>query len=269
MNFPLRPHNGSLSSTVNGWLRDALCHGAEGFTLLEMAIVLVIVGLLSGGGMTILSTQMEMRRVRETNALLEEAREALLGFAVAQGRLPRPATSKLAGAENTAACTDDTICTGFIPWATLGISKIDGFGKIIRYSVSPDFAGGANATPPGTQTFNLSTSVATKTVQTRDGAGALTYLAGQALCSSASQCMPAVVFSNGKNNWGTGERGNVIGDNSATNSDEDANNSASTNFISRTPSNNSASSGGEFDDQVLWLSPHILFNRMVASGRLP
>ena len=265
MNFPLRPQAGSLSCTLSGWIRGTSHRRVGGFTLVEMAIVLVIVGLLSGGGVTILSSQLEMRRARETNALLNEAREALLGFAVTQGRLPRPATSATDGAENPAACVSEAVCTGFIPWATLGTSKIDGFGKIIRYSVTPAFAGGATGTTP----FDLSTSVATKTIQTRDGVGALIYQAGQALCSSTNQCMPSVIFSHAKNNWGTGDMGNVLVDNSATNSDEDTNDSAATNFITRTPSNNPASTGGEFDDQVLWLSLHILFNRMTASGKLP
>lgn len=255
----------SSSSCANTLPLNNCCCNPQGFTLVEVAIVLVIVGLLFGGGLTILSSQVELRRARETNAALEEAREALIGFAVSRGRLPRPATSATIGAENPVACTSEALCTGFIPWSTLGVAKLDGFDKIIRYSVTPAFAGGVTGAAP----FDLSTSVATKTVQTRDGAGALTYQAGQLLCSVASQCMPAVVFSHGKNNYGTGESGNVMSDNSATNSDEDTNNSASVNFISRTPSINTTFPGGEFDDLVIWLSPNILFNRMVAAGKLP
>lgn len=264
MNPPLKKQIFS-SSYIHTLSLINFCRHSHGFTLVEMAIVLLIFGLLFGGGLTILSSQLELRRIQETNAALDEAREALIGFAVSQGRLPRPATSATIGSENPVACTSEALCTGFIPWSTLGVAKLDGFGKIIRYSVTPDFAGGAT----GTASFDLSTSVATKTVETRDGSGALIYQAGQLLCSVASQCMPAVVFSHGKNNHGTGESGNVMSDNSATNSDEDTNNSASVNFIGRTPSINATSPGGEFDDQVTWLSPNILFNRMVAAGKLP
>ena len=39
-------------------------------------------------------------------------------------------------------------------------------------------------------------------------------------------------------------------------------------FISHEPAPIDAPNG-EFDDIVVWLSPNILFNRMIAAGRLP
>ncbi len=153
----------------------------------------------------------------------------------------------------------EAACTGFIPWATLGVSRLDSWGKIIRYSVTPAFA--------DRRVFALNTP-AKKTIQSRDDTGALIYLAGQAACTAANQCMPAVIFSHGKNNWGTGDSGGAIADGSTTNVDEDANNAASTNFISRTFTESTTVTGGEFDDLVTWLSPNILFNRMVAAGQL-
>ena len=111
-----------------------------GFTLVEMAIVLVIVGLLLGGLLMPLSTQVEQRRIGETQKALDEINQALIGFAVANKRLPRPATSAMNGAENPVQCPTDTACSGFIPWTTLGVTKLDAWGKIIRYSVTPAFA---------------------------------------------------------------------------------------------------------------------------------
>ena len=52
-----------------------------GFTLVEIAIVLVIVGLLIGGLLTPLAAQLEQRRGSETQKALDEAKEALFGFA--------------------------------------------------------------------------------------------------------------------------------------------------------------------------------------------
>jgi hypothetical protein len=132
---------------------------------------------------------------------------------------------------------------------------------MIRYSVTPAFA---SSVP-----FTLNATVATKTIQTRDNAGNLIYLAGQAACTLANQCMPAVIFSHGKDNWGMGDAGNPFADGSATNVDEDANNAADLNFISRTATGSTTGTGGEFDDLVTWLSPNILFNRMVTAGKLP
>jgi hypothetical protein len=39
--------------------------------------------------------------------------------------------------------------------------------------------------------------------------------------------------------------------------------------MARNPSDNRALPGGEFDDMVTWVSPNILFNRMVAAQTLP
>ncbi|MBK6295373.1 MAG: prepilin-type N-terminal cleavage/methylation domain-containing protein [Rhodoferax sp.] len=41
----------------------------HGFTIIEMAIVLLIVGLLLGGGLSVLGVQMEMQRVKGTERL--------------------------------------------------------------------------------------------------------------------------------------------------------------------------------------------------------
>ena len=54
----------------------------RGFTLIEMAIVLVIVTILIGGLAMPLSAQIQARRIAETNKTLEEAREAIIGYAM-------------------------------------------------------------------------------------------------------------------------------------------------------------------------------------------
>ena len=59
-----------------------------GFTLVELAIVLIIMALLSGGLMMTVGTQMENAAHSETQRRLSEARDALLGFTAANGRLP-------------------------------------------------------------------------------------------------------------------------------------------------------------------------------------
>lgn len=241
-------------------MKRTLC---AGFTLVEMAVVLLILGLLLGAGLTVLGSQLEQQRVKDTQRLLDEAREALIGFAMVNGRLPRPATSAVNGLENAAACANDLACSGFIPWMTLGTTRADAWGKLLRYSVSPAFANAG---------FTLNT-VTTKKVQTRDAGGVLVYLAGQAgACSVANPCVPAVVFSHGRNHWGTTEAGNPVPDGSGTNVDEDTNQTGGgvgVTYVQRAPTEGTAASGGEFDDLVIWLPPGILFNRMVQAGKLP
>jgi prepilin-type N-terminal cleavage/methylation domain-containing protein len=54
----------------------------RGFTLIEMAIVLVIITILIGGLAMPLSAQIQARRIAETRQVLEEAREAIIGYAM-------------------------------------------------------------------------------------------------------------------------------------------------------------------------------------------
>ena len=51
-----------------------------GFTLIEMAMVLMIVGLLLGGLLPTISSQVEQRNVTETRKQLDEIQQALIGF---------------------------------------------------------------------------------------------------------------------------------------------------------------------------------------------
>jgi hypothetical protein len=58
---------------------------------------------------------------------------------------------------------------------------------------------------------------------------------------------------------------------SATNTDETSNNGndGTLPFVSRPAVSNSSATGGEFDDIVVWVTPGVLFNRMVSAGKLP
>jgi type II secretory pathway pseudopilin PulG len=226
-----------------------------GFSLTELTIVLFIVSLLIGGMIIPLGTQMEFRDIADTEKALSEAREALIGFAVVNRRLPRPAISAVNGAER-GACANDTACTGFIPWETLGVRKFDAWNKIIRYSVTPTFAGGGT----GTDAIALSFSP-TKNVRARDSSSVVDV--------PLATGVPAVVFSQGKRNWGTDSLGNTLPDSAVNNADEDANNTGTIKFYSRLFSTDASPPGGEFDDIVTWVPSSILFNRMIAAGRLP
>lgn len=235
----------------------------SGFTLTELAIVLVIVSLLIGGMLMPLSAQQDYRDIAETEKSLSEAREALIGFAVVNRRFPRPAISAVNGAEKSqcagaSVAIREAACTGFIPWETLGVKKLDAWNKIIRYSVTPGFAGGIVI---GTDIPIALTTVATKNIRTRDAS----ISADAPLATS----VPAVVFSQGKHNWGTDNAGNTFPDSSSNNGDEDANNAGPTTFYSRLIAADTALPGGEFDDIVAWIPATLLFNRMISAGQLP
>lgn len=228
-----------------------------GFTLLELSIVLVIIGVLLGGGIQVLSVHKQVQGQRETQLLLEQVREALIGYAAMNGRLPRPAQSASNGQERTAACANDADCTGFVPWLTLGVSKVDAWGKLLRYSVSPGYAGGNDGMT--LISFTTTSTLETKTIKEADPST-------PANLANLSTTIPAVIFSQGQGRWGYNSEGVLLGDGTNNNPDEDNNQSASQIFISR-PASAAAHPRGEFDDIVIWLSPYTLKAKLLAAGR--
>jgi prepilin-type N-terminal cleavage/methylation domain-containing protein len=243
----------------------------NGFTLVEMAIVLMIVGLLLGGMLVPLSAQMDQRNISDTQKAMSEIKEAIIGYALANGRLPCPATATIATGQNNAgialttgsgstlACSN---ATGVVPWATLGVNETDAWGNRYTYRVTSDFAdgigsntyGGCTPSPiPTLATFGLC-SVGNLNVLSAAPPAANTTVAGS---------VPAVIISHGKNSagaWTT--KGTQLPVGSNADEQENSDGSADTNYVSHTPT-------PTFDDLVVWISPNILFNRMVAAGKLP
>src|SRR5262245_6138866 len=81
----------------------------HGFTLVEMAIAIVLIALLLGSLLVPLQTQVETRRFDDTRRILEQAREALLSYVVAYGYFPCPADYGLVSTGFEAA---HTVATG-------------------------------------------------------------------------------------------------------------------------------------------------------------
>jgi len=227
------------------------------FTLVEMGIVLVIVGLLLGGLLAPLGAQLDQRRAAETVRALDDARDALAGFAARNGYLPCPAISASNGLEDRSGtrCRNERRF-GFLPWATLGVPKLDAWQRQYLYSVTPAFSD--SGVP-----FRLNTP-RDITIASRDAAGEL-------VAASASNDIPAAILSQGRNGYGGfSDIGVQAADMGTTNVDEKANaRSDGRMFIARNGADNPAAPGGAYDDIVVWLSPNILFNRMLAAQRLP
>ena len=202
----------------------------------------------------------EAARQQRTLATLAQAREALLGFAATQGRLPRPAASALDGRERAGDCTDDAQCSGFLPWVALGVEGNDAWGKLLRYSVTP-----AMARAP----IVSFSAIADRVVLTRDGRGDFAFVAGQEQCDISAQCLPVVVFSQGKDHYGTAASGVTQINTARGNIDEASNDSASRSFIARPASDNAALPGGAFDDILSWITLPTLYQRMRAARNLP
>ena len=238
----------------------------KGFSLIEVAIAIFVITLLLGGLLVPLSSQVEQRQISDTRKYLEEIKEALIGFAVTNGRLPCPASSTSSGVENPSgggACSNNY--NGFVPAVTLGLAVVDnqGFavdpwGNRIHYAVTTA-NGNAFTTVNGMSTTGLSALAPNLLIcSTATGISATSCAAGTALSTG----VPLVVYSIGKN----GAYGGTGLDEAANPNPNSTNNDRV--FVSHLPTPSTAPNG-EFDDIMTWLSPNILYNRMVAAGKLP
>lgn len=261
----------------------------RGFTLAEMAVVLFIVVLLVGGLLVPLAAQVEARKVAETRRTLADIGEALLGFAASQGRLPCPAAAGATGVESPAGggtCANPY--DGFVPGVTLGITPtddagyvIDAWGQRIRYAVSRDPTSSSmssNAVGPWRNSFTTASGMrltATGAIcSAGTGLGCLNpdlHICSSGAVSAQQTCSGTKLTDGAVALWySLGKNGTTGG----TGSDESQNpnpNFAYANdrvFLSHEPTAAGAT-GGEFDDIVSWLSPNVLYSRMIAAGRLP
>src|SRR6478735_1969862 len=70
--------------------------GNKGFTLIELSIVLVVVGIMLYMGLSVGSIQLEAAKVKQTKDKLDKIEKAVQLYYETNGRLPCPANGTLA-----------------------------------------------------------------------------------------------------------------------------------------------------------------------------
>jgi prepilin-type N-terminal cleavage/methylation domain-containing protein len=234
---------------------------ARGFSLVEMAVVLIILGFVLGILLLPLQAQRQQLFQSQTEGTLEIARKSLLGFAQSRGRLPCPATASSHGIEDPILITGTcSASAGFLPASTLGIQPtdvngfaLDGWNNPIHYAVTTVNTAGGATTP------DFTTSNEMANVGIANLAPNLIVCSASANCSATNYLINnavAIIFSTGKN----------FGQSSGV--DETSNLSATTTFYSRIPTAATATPSQEFDDMVVWISPYVLYNAMIEAGQL-
>lgn len=277
----------------------------QAFTLIEMAVVMSIVALLIGGMLIPLGTRYEMQAYADTQSRLDKANEALIGFAILNGRLPCPSNNSagtelaptlnattlnwqcgttLQGLSDSNTAADSS--WGDLPWGSLGLAppnNADAWNYRFRYSVRTQLAA---RDPTSSASLFGSGNLSASGLNVNTEA----FLA-PASCAVTPNCVPvvtnavSVVFSLGKNSAG----GTLIGGTDVTpnlpianpttapsqmanlpnteNGTTAASRSNRSTFVSRVRSTASfAGTATEFDDVMIWLSPTTLTAKLVAAG---
>lgn len=248
----------------------------NGFTLIELAVVLVIVGILLGSTLNSLSSRIEYTRKIETIEELEEIKQAMIAFAFVNGFLPCPDCTTNAGGCNTVAAANiadgvedydafNNRCSvnenlGNMPWVTLGFGRSDAWNTRYRYTVQNEYADLASP-------FTLASAGGSAVIQEPDFAIDATGAVPRTLANN----IVAVLLSHGSNGFGGVDENNIArAAIPAANIDERENTDNDQFFYTRPETAvGTTIAGGEFDDIVIWISEFELKAKMVEAGKLP
>jgi len=253
----------------------------QGFSLLEMAIIVLVIGLLMGSVMMPLSVSVEQRRMSATKEQLTAIKEQLLGYAVIYGNLPCPAQFYEFDGTNDAevGLPDSSLCTeeGYLPWRELGIGRYDAWGRPFRYRVDNVDYTASIENFSGTSSENR---LRIRTIRyASDTSDDFTWLT----VKSDDTRVAAVIFSCGMNGRpdptapSAGDTSpKVTLDYTYSNDADDARNTqqsctnpnaGSWNATDVYIQNEYIENG--FDDILTWVSRNRLMNRLIAAGQLP
>lgn len=264
-----------------------------GFSIMELAVVLVIVALLLGGLLVPLGAQRDVEFTRAAEKSLTEIREALIGFAAINGRLPCPAQASIAngvanagieatlvsggitycactatvdpgvatiGATQCATAGDTVTVGGVLPWATLGLLERDAWGNRYTYHVSSYFTRGINSAETDFSSTCVGTTAPTNASFALCSRGAIWLKSAAGGSDLIDQTkVAAVVVSHGGNLLGAYTTLGTQLASAAAGSDEEENSNGDRTFVSNTT----------IDDRLTWIPTSQLMNRMMTAGKLP
>ena len=223
----------------------------QGFSLLEVSIVLLIMGLLLGSVMKPLGAGIVDRQRNETLKQLIDIRESLIGYASVHHRLPCPVSVGGAGVQSPV--DPCLLAHGYVPAAALGISGrydsngllTDSWGLPIQYHVTL-----SDADSDGLADFTTAEEM--RDVGMQNLAPEYEVCDGSACSQLRANHVPVVLISTGKIQSGS--------------ADETENQNSDSRFVSRDLDGVGAD---QFDDIVVWLSGNILLTRLLQAHVLP
>jgi prepilin-type N-terminal cleavage/methylation domain-containing protein len=253
--------------------------GGEGFTLIELAIVITIIGLIVGTLIPAWFSQAANQRIASTKTGADMIKSALISFISRNNRLPCPANGALAvddpnyGSETTppGTCTGaivaDTSVRGIVPWLSLGLSEpaaSDAYIRRFSYQVTTSQTNLNATTLPGmrgTITIHGIAPIQLGLAPTGNQVNACSTTAGDNSCNIASI---VAIVSHGENGFGAFlPSGAVMSAANAAREAENADNDA--NLVRADYSNNPID---PFDDILLTVTPDELIGGLIQAGSI-
>jgi prepilin-type N-terminal cleavage/methylation domain-containing protein len=250
----------------------------RGFTIIEVAIVLLVVSVMLGYTVALVPLQRELKQYRQVDDEMQGIMDALTGFAQVNGRLPC-ADGDNDGLEDWPGGIADCVSWyGNVPARTIAFDGnysqggvlVDPWGTPYRYQVSAadsgipadlvgDFtiltgmrAAGIPNLAPDLQVCNLQPAAHSAATPNDD-----------IVCDVNTDVVTnviAVLVSLGK------DKAAIAANTSDIQSENLDNSLTDTVFVSTTRND---STDNKFDDVVKWLSPSVLFSKMIAADQLP
>ena len=245
---------------------------SRGFTLVEAAMVILIVGLVVGAIAIPLATQLETSRTEETTRAVDIAQDKLLSFAAKHGYFPCPASDTSNGQEPAATNHTTGACNpwqGFLPAAALGWTPVDaqgyaldGWGNRIRYAIASTTIGGvAN---PFTRVNGLANAGIGPV-----GAASLFRICGSGAGITTADCgtAPTLASNAAMVVWSTGPNTATGGLNVHESQNPNPNSTVAPDnvFVSRV---HSGGTDPEFDDIVKWIPGPIVTGKLQIAGAM-
>lgn len=258
-----------------------------GFTLIEMAVVLIIVSLLLGSILAPISTQVKNSQHKQTTVQLEVIKEALMGYFLANQRFPCPATVDSKGEEILAIDHDVTgKCGngnnndhyGFVPYYTLSLNgKTNTDALLVDTWDNPIIYGfWSENTDCGTaDAWTFTKKEGVKDTKINCVTGSLEICTDHSCSVYLTKYAAVVLLSIGKNgNTAKSENKNEyenIGRQVLSLGGKTYFLPNNKQFVSAryNPSEKDSESATRFDDIITWISPYVLYNRLVTAGVYP
>lgn len=250
----------------------------SGFSLVELSIVILIMGLLLGGIALPLAQQRDNARLKEAERQVDEVSDAIEGYLLVNGELPCPATPASGGAAapNGGGCVRQH---GFVPATTLDLAGtrnddnllLDPWGSPLRYSVtSVDVDGNGDWDFINTLDLrNVGLAALTPDLvvcRTASGASSTACGSGNDTLTAAA---PMVIYSLGKD-WAQFSSADQVENVGATVAGGPSGTryriASNAVFVAR---GRSVQSGNEYDDVVGWMPANSLYKRLVDAGFVP